>query len=51
MSLNPKAMEYIDGLGLHWYLNKQYPIQLADLTHTFFKDKYLFATEACTGKY
>lgn len=49
MSTNQKALEYIDGLGIHWYMNQYFPIVLADITHGVFKDKFLIGTEASSG--
>ncbi|KAK5649057.1 hypothetical protein RI129_003949 [Pyrocoelia pectoralis] len=44
-----KAKSYIDGFGLHYYLNTFYPKKWLTETHDIYPDKFILATEACEG--
>ncbi|KAK5643509.1 hypothetical protein RI129_007354 [Pyrocoelia pectoralis] len=46
---NEKAKSYIDGFGLHYYLNTWYPKEWLTETHGKYPDKFILATEACEG--
>lgn len=48
--LNEKAKKYIAGTALHWYTDFFTSPKLLDWTHQLFPDKFIFMTEACTGK-
>lgn len=44
-----KAAKYVSGIAVHWYLDDYVDPILLELTHNKFPDKWIFATEACTG--
>ena len=45
-----KAMKYVSGIGIHWYMDDVIPVPFAlDQTHEEFPNKFLFYTEACNG--
>uniref|UniRef100_A0A915E836 Glucosylceramidase n=1 Tax=Ditylenchus dipsaci TaxID=166011 RepID=A0A915E836_9BILA len=44
---DPQEDDAIDGMGLHWYTPGIY--ENLEKVHGLNKDKFLFATEACTG--
>ncbi|XP_025068405.1 glucosylceramidase-like isoform X1 [Alligator sinensis] len=45
-----RAARYINGIGIHWYLDFLAPIEDTVLaTHHLFPDYYILATEACVG--
>ncbi|XP_013913835.1 PREDICTED: glucosylceramidase-like [Thamnophis sirtalis] len=49
---DPKATQYINGIGIHWYLDFLAPIDLTlSITHHLFPNYYLISTEASTGSY
>uniref|UniRef100_A0A8C5RKS3 Glucosylceramidase n=1 Tax=Laticauda laticaudata TaxID=8630 RepID=A0A8C5RKS3_LATLA len=49
---DPKAAQYINGIGIHWYLDFLAPIDLTlSITHHLFPNYYLISTEASTGSY
>ena len=41
--------KYVDGIAVHWYLDSFVPANILDITHENFPDKWIFATEACSG--
>lgn len=43
------AKDYVDGIGVHWYVNFLAPSELLEITHNLFPDKFLLSTEACEG--
>jgi len=43
------ASRYVDGIGIHWYTDMIAPVTKLDATHDQFPDKFMFATEACSG--
>uniref|UniRef100_A0A6P7FTB9 Glucosylceramidase n=2 Tax=Diabrotica virgifera virgifera TaxID=50390 RepID=A0A6P7FTB9_DIAVI len=45
----PGAKQYIDGIGVHWYLDSISPTFDLDLTHNFYSDKFIIGTEGCRG--
>ncbi|XP_023235439.1 glucosylceramidase-like [Centruroides sculpturatus] len=44
-----EARSFVSGIGFHWYWNAISPVKSLDLTHDAFPDKFLLATEACSG--
>jgi len=44
-----QASKYVDGVGLHWYGNKLFPVKVLDLVHKWFPNLMILGTEACTG--
>ncbi|GLV40111.1 Glucocerebrosidase 1b [Carabus blaptoides fortunei] len=46
---NNKAMNYVDGLGIHWYTDSMFPPTLLDWTRFFFPEPFLLGTEATAG--
>nr|XP_028566705.1 lysosomal acid glucosylceramidase-like isoform X1 [Podarcis muralis] len=49
---DPVAASYINGIGIHWYLDFLAPIDLTlSITHHLFPKYYLISTEASTGSY
>ncbi|XP_034648659.1 lysosomal acid glucosylceramidase [Trachemys scripta elegans] len=49
---DPVAASFINGIGIHWYLDFLAPIDLTlSITHNLFPDYYLLSTEASTGSY
>ncbi|XP_006030991.1 glucosylceramidase-like [Alligator sinensis] len=49
---DPVAASYINGIGIHWYLDFLAPIDLTlSMTHHLFPNYYLLSTEASTGSY
>ncbi|XP_050498000.1 putative glucosylceramidase 4 isoform X2 [Diabrotica virgifera virgifera] len=50
MLANPATRRYVDGIGVHWYLDKIIPTTVLDITHDNHPDKFLIGTEACRGQ-
>uniref|UniRef100_A0A8C3IT41 Glucosylceramidase n=1 Tax=Chrysemys picta bellii TaxID=8478 RepID=A0A8C3IT41_CHRPI len=49
---DPVAASFINGIGIHWYLDFLAPIDLTlSITHNLFPGYYLLSTEASTGSY
>uniref|UniRef100_A0A674JQU5 Glucosylceramidase n=1 Tax=Terrapene triunguis TaxID=2587831 RepID=A0A674JQU5_9SAUR len=49
---DPVAASFINGIGIHWYLDFLAPIDLTlSITHHLFPSYYLLSTEASTGSY
>ncbi|XP_008555889.1 lysosomal acid glucosylceramidase [Microplitis demolitor] len=46
---NNQIDKYISGIAVHWYMDRYFPIELYDRTHTAFPNKFIIMTEACTG--
>ncbi|CAJ0570088.1 unnamed protein product, partial [Mesorhabditis spiculigera] len=44
-----KAREYADGIGVHWYMDAFAPASLLTETALRHPDKFILATEACSG--
>ncbi|WKY03690.1 hypothetical protein Q1695_005001 [Nippostrongylus brasiliensis] len=44
-----EAAQYVDGIGVHWYLNFLTPPSVLATTHKRHPTKFILATEACTG--
>ena len=44
-----QAEKYISGIAVHWYEDFVTPPQALSSTHQMFPDKFILATEACTG--
>ncbi|XP_043495399.1 lysosomal acid glucosylceramidase-like [Polistes fuscatus] len=49
LASNKKALDYISGIALHWYMDKYFPTTLLDSTHYKYPNKYLLLTEASNG--
>ncbi len=55
---DPRNLEYVDGVAVHWYMDEAlWPIDEAlelphalDIVHDNFPDKFILYTEACTGE-
>lgn len=41
---------YVDGIGIHWYLEIGDFPELLDITHKNHPNVFMLATEACNGK-
>ncbi|XP_042296938.1 lysosomal acid glucosylceramidase-like [Sceloporus undulatus] len=49
---DPVASHYVNGIGIHWYLDFLAPVDLTlSNTHHLFPNYYLLSTEASTGSY
>jgi O-glycosyl hydrolase len=46
---DPKALDYIDGIAIHYYGNF-FPAQVLSDLHFRYPGKILLSTEACEGK-
>ncbi|KJH42620.1 O-Glycosyl hydrolase family 30 [Dictyocaulus viviparus] len=46
---DPDAAKYVDGIGVHWYFNNFMPAKILTVTHNRYPEKFILATEACTG--
>lgn len=47
---DPRALDYVDGIAVHWYIDEFVPLPNAlDIAHEEFPDKFILYTEACTG--
>ncbi|GLV40110.1 Glucocerebrosidase 1b [Carabus blaptoides fortunei] len=44
-----KGMNYVDGLGMHWYTDSLIPAVMLDWTRFFYPNIFLLGTEACAG--
>ena len=47
---NPVAKNYTAGIAIHWYTDAYIPVEVVDMTHDEFPDKFILMTEACTGE-
>lgn len=48
---NPEALNYTDGVAVHWYLSFIVPEGVLQTAKTDKKDVYLIQTESCTGRH
>ncbi|KAL6739852.1 hypothetical protein Aduo_013255 [Ancylostoma duodenale] len=48
---DPEATKYIDGIGVHWYLDTAIPATVLSSVHERHPQKFILATEACTGAF
>ena len=46
---DPVAYKYVSGFAVHWYNDFFTPVQVLDLAHDAFPDKFILYTEACEG--
>ncbi|KAH9370175.1 hypothetical protein HPB48_013097 [Haemaphysalis longicornis] len=46
---DPEAAKYVHGVAVHWYFDRIFGPSALDKVHERSPDKYLFATEACSG--
>ncbi|KAK6050245.1 hypothetical protein COOONC_12250, partial [Cooperia oncophora] len=44
-----EAAKYVDGIGVHWYLDALVPATVLTTTHNRHPEKFILATEACAG--
>ncbi|KAL1422248.1 hypothetical protein MTO96_022129 [Rhipicephalus appendiculatus] len=44
-----ETAKYVHGVGVHWYQNKIVGPSVLDYVRQYFPDKFILATEACTG--
>lgn len=51
MANNKKAMEYLDGVAVHWYWDDIFPPINVDKTISKYPKLFIISTEACVGKY
>ncbi|XP_066971336.1 putative glucosylceramidase 3 isoform X3 [Macrobrachium rosenbergii] len=42
------ASQYVDGVAIHWYEDKNIPTEKVDLLHEHYPEKFILYTEACT---
>ncbi|CAG9791613.1 unnamed protein product [Diatraea saccharalis] len=49
LSFVPEALQFIDGVALHFYSDKFIPADILSLVYDKYPDKFLLATEACEG--
>ncbi|XP_050667008.1 lysosomal acid glucosylceramidase-like isoform X2 [Leptidea sinapis] len=47
----PEVLQYIDGIGVHFYGDKVSPAHYLDMVTNKYPDKFILATEACEGAY
>jgi glucosylceramidase len=46
-----RALKYVDGIAVHWYTDRWFPLPDAlDTVHEEYPDKFILYTEACTGE-
>nr|CDJ96960.1 Glycoside hydrolase domain containing protein [Haemonchus contortus] len=48
---DPEASKYVDGIGVHWYLDALMPASVLTTTHNRHPEKFILATEACAGAF
>ncbi|CAG7833437.1 unnamed protein product [Allacma fusca] len=48
---DPDAAKYVSGIGVHWYADLISTPSLLATTHRQHPDKFILATEACTGAF
>lgn len=51
LTYHPKALEYVDGLAVHYYTDKFVPPAIFDAVTLTHPEKFILATEACEGIY
>merc|ERR1712136_469602 len=49
MGSTAEAAKYVKGIAVHWYGNAYTPASLLTKTHEMFPDRFILATEACSG--
>ncbi|CAH0402650.1 unnamed protein product [Chilo suppressalis] len=49
VNIIPDALQYIDGIAVHFYLDKVIPPEVLSLVTDIYPDKFLISTEACEG--
>lgn len=50
MKNDSEAADYIEGIGVHWYLDRVFSPEILDKAHEDFPDKFILGTEACVGE-
>ncbi|KAL0867557.1 hypothetical protein ABMA27_008327 [Loxostege sticticalis] len=48
---NPKVLDYIDGVAVHFYFDPLVPPQIMSLAVQDVPDKFIISTEACAGSF
>ena len=50
---DPRAMEYVDGIGMHWYADSAILPNTSPLEklHRNYPSKFIMYTEACNGRH
>ncbi|EYC05978.1 hypothetical protein Y032_0079g1285 [Ancylostoma ceylanicum] len=48
---DPEATKYVDGIGVHWYVDTAIPATVLTSVHERHPEKFILATEACTGAF
>ncbi|KAK6750399.1 hypothetical protein RB195_002399 [Necator americanus] len=48
---DPETSKYVDGIGVHWYLDTVIPASVLTTVHERHPEKFILATEACTGAF
>lgn len=48
---HPKALEYVDGIGVHFYTDEIIPANVFAPVSRQYPDKFIISTEACEGIY
>lgn len=48
---DPEAAKFVDGIGVHWYLNALASAEVLTTTHNRHPEKFILATEACAGSF
>lgn len=46
---SPDANQYIDGMAVHWYADRYLGPEFLDKAASMFPEKFIIATEACSG--
>ncbi|KAK8392735.1 hypothetical protein O3P69_014875 [Scylla paramamosain] len=46
---DPEAAQYVQGIALHWYMDKYFTPEVLTETHELFPDYFILGTEACEG--
>ncbi|KAM3959508.1 lysosomal acid glucosylceramidase-like [Aphomia sociella] len=47
----PRALEYIDGIAVHFYLDAVTPPEVLSLITKYYPEKFILSSEACAGSY
>lgn len=47
---HPNASNYIDGMLVHWYLDKIIPTSYLDKAHSLYPNKFIFNSESSISK-
>lgn len=47
--ITPNATEFLDGIAVHFYADKEVPASMLSETASLYPDKFIISTEACAG--